>query len=269
MKVHVGCSGWDYADWEGQFYPKGIHPQDYLPFYSNVFSYAEIDSSFHAMPDRFATIGWNKLTPENFRFTAKFPRLITHDNRLAGPPSDIETFLEMMKPLKSKVLALLIQLPSSLTAMEGMEKLKRMIPHLDRDFRYAIEVRHASWFNKDFYKLLSSNNICLTWSVLDSIHTSYEVTADFVYLRFIGERRENEKESNQIRKNRKAEMNAWGARLKLIQTKVNLGVIAVNNHYTGFGPFGVNAFRKTIGLKPLVWDGLQEKFDQQLHSESQ
>jgi uncharacterized protein YecE (DUF72 family) len=268
MKVYVGCTGWNYSDWESQFYPKGMDPQDYLPFYSKFFTYAEIDSSFQAIPDRFMTIGLNQLTPDNFRFTAKFPRLITHDSRLAGPPSDLETFFEMMKPLKGKLMALLIQLPSSLAAKEGMEKLKKMIPLFDMDFRYAIEVRHESWFNKDFYRLLSLNNICLTWSVLDSIHATSEVTADFIYLRFMGEKRANEKESSQIRNNRAAEMKAWAARLRLVQDRVNLGIIAVNNHYGGFGPASVNEFRKIIGLKAVAWDGKKKNVDPQLSSES-
>ena len=257
MKPYVGCSGWHYADWEGQFYPRGMDSQDYLPWYSKAFDYVEADATFHTMPDRFTTIGWNKLTPDNFRFTAKFPRVITHDNRLGGPPSDLETFFEMMKPLKDKLLALLIQLPSSLTAQEGMEKLKKMIPLFDKDFRYAIEVRDESWFNKDFYKLLSSNNICLTWSVLEAIHTNTEVTADFIYLRLIGDRRLDGKDPRPILRNRTPEMKAWGARLKMVQNKVNFGIVAANNQYAGFGPSTANGFRKTIGLKAAVWEGMK------------
>jgi Protein of unknown function DUF72 len=83
-----------------------------------------------------------------------------------------------MRPLRRKLLALLLQLPPSLTTKEGLKKLEALIHNLDADFRYAIEVRHKSWFdNKQVYKLLSDNNICLAWSQLDTIQTPPELTS--------------------------------------------------------------------------------------------
>jgi uncharacterized protein YecE (DUF72 family) len=94
-----------------------------------------------------------------------------------------------MGPLRHKLLTLLLQLPPSLTAEEGLKKLEALIPNLDPNYRFAIEVRHTSWFdNTEFYKLLSDNNICLAWSQLDTIQTPPELTSDFIYLRFIGDR---------------------------------------------------------------------------------
>ena len=66
--------------------------------------------------------------------------------------------------------------------------MEALIPILDPDFRYAIEVRHKSWFDRSVYKLLSENDICLAWSQLDTIQTPPELTSDFIYLRFIGDR---------------------------------------------------------------------------------
>ena len=51
----------------------------------------------------------------------------------------------------------MLQLPPSLTAKEGLKKLKALIHMLDPDFRYAIEVRNESWFDN---KEVSS--YCLT-----------------------------------------------------------------------------------------------------------
>jgi uncharacterized protein YecE (DUF72 family) len=69
-----------------------------------------------------------------------------------------------MRPLRRKLLALLLQLPPSLTAKEDLKKLEALSHMLDPDFRYAIEVRHRSWFDKNVYKLISENDICLAWS---------------------------------------------------------------------------------------------------------
>jgi uncharacterized protein YecE (DUF72 family) len=94
----------------------------------------------------------------------KLYRSITHEKRLADPERQLRYHFDMMRPLQRKLLALLIQLPPSLTAKEGLKKLAALIHKLDPDFRYAIELRHTSWFDKTVYKLLSDNNTCLAWS---------------------------------------------------------------------------------------------------------
>lgn len=114
---------------------------------------------------------WSLITPDNFRFTAKVPRSITHEKRLADPERHLRYFFDVMSPLRRKLLALLLQLPPSLTVKEGLKKLESLIHMLDPGFRYAIEVRNKSWFDKNVYKLLSDNNICLAWSQLDTIQT--------------------------------------------------------------------------------------------------
>ena len=146
LKYHIGCSGWSYTSWKGPFYPPNLENSDWLRFYSQVFDYVEIDSSFYRIPSQFMVKNWVKRTPDNFRFTAKFPKVITHDKLLVDVEEDVERFLENIGPLEKKTLALLIQLPPSLEIMLGLEGLRNLLPLLDDRFRYAIEVRHHSWF---------------------------------------------------------------------------------------------------------------------------
>ena len=68
---------------------------------------------------------WVKKTPDNFRFTAKFPKIITHDKHLVDVERGSELFLENMEPLREKTLALLIQLPPSMEIMPGLEGSKK------------------------------------------------------------------------------------------------------------------------------------------------
>ena len=90
---------------------------------------------------------WYNRTPENFRFTAKFPKVITHDKRLSDFDEDqLNYFFASISELKEKLLALLIQLPPSIQIVEGLDALRGILPYLDKGFRYAIEVRHRSWF---------------------------------------------------------------------------------------------------------------------------
>ena len=185
----MGCSGWSYDAWLGHFYPANTDHRNFLKYYSHVFNFVEVDSSFYRPPNLFMTKKWASITPSSFRFTAKFPRSITHEKRLADPEKELRYFLDMMRPLQKKLLALLIQLPPSLAANEGLKKMETFIDSLDPNFRYALEVRHPSWFDsKRFYKLLSDSNICLAWSQLATIQTPPELTTDFIYLRFIGDR---------------------------------------------------------------------------------
>jgi uncharacterized protein YecE (DUF72 family) len=169
-------------------YPANLDCKDFLQYYSRIFDFVEIDSSFYRAPNLFMTKQWSSMTPANFRFTAKFPRLITHEKRLAKPERHLRYFFDVMHPLRRKLLALLLQLLPSLTAKEGLKKLQALIHNLDPDFRYTLEVRHPSWLDDKVYKLLSYNNICLAWSELDTIQTPSGLTSDFLYLRFIGDR---------------------------------------------------------------------------------
>ena len=89
---------------------------------------------------------WFSKTSDKFRFTAKFPKVITHDKHLVDVDREVEVFLKNIEPLHEKALALLIQLPPSLEIMPGLEGLRQLVPLLDDRFRYAVEVRHQSWF---------------------------------------------------------------------------------------------------------------------------
>ncbi|MGB6671291.1 MAG: DUF72 domain-containing protein, partial [Candidatus Nitrosopolaris sp.] len=138
----------------------------WLKYYSHVFDYVEIDSSFYRIPSPFMVKNWYKRSPQNFKFTAKFPKVITHDKRLKDVDKELERFLEAMRPLADKTMALLIQLPPSLHIFEGLERLRDIVPTLDNRFRYAEEVRHGSWFQDLAYNFFANNEICMVWSQL-------------------------------------------------------------------------------------------------------
>jgi uncharacterized protein YecE (DUF72 family) len=72
---------------------------------------------------------------------------------------ELEHFFDVMAPLKNKTLALLIQLPPSLQIHKGLDHLRELVPQLDQRFRYAIEVRHPSWFQDLSYSFFANNDI--------------------------------------------------------------------------------------------------------------
>jgi uncharacterized protein YecE (DUF72 family) len=268
LKYYIGCSGWSYSAWRGPFYPTHhIENSDWLPYYSKVFDFVEIDSSFYSIPNPFTVKSWYNRTPDNFRFAAKFPKVITHDKRLKkDSENELNYFFKSISGLRQKILALLIQLPPSLGIIEGLANLREIVPLLDRNYRYAVEVRDRSWFQDLAYNFFANNNICLAWSQLTEIRTPPVVTTDFLYLRLIGDRTIPEKDFGKIQKDRDSEMKRWANYLKRVEkgekkkprssnnTDVNLAIVSANNHYAGFGPGTANTFRKMIGLSEARWE---------------
>ena len=198
---------------------------------------------------------WHKRSPQNFKFTAKFPKIITHDKRLKAVDKELGQFFEAMRPLADKTLALLIQLPPSLHIFEGLERLRDLVPELDTKFRYAVEVRHSSWFQDLAYNFFANNAICMVWSQLAELQTPPILTTDFLYLRLIGDRSIQEKDFGRIQIDRVLEMQKWADNIKAVQDeRIKLAIITANNHYAGFGPGTANIFRSMLGLPEAKWE---------------
>ena len=268
MQYYNGCSGWSYSAWKGPFYPSNMdNSSDWLSYYASVFDYVEIDSSFYRMPNLFTVKNWLKKTPENFKFTAKFPKVITHDKHLKDVSRELEYFHQSMLPLRDKILALLIQLPPSLKITEGLDTLRQVVSELDTKFRYAVEVRDRSWFQDLAYNFFANNNICMVWSQLAELRTPPIVTTDFLYIRLIGDRSIDEKDFGKIQKDRVIEMKKWSSKIKRVikqeegggRKNINLAIVSANNHYAGFGPGTANIFRKMVDLPEATWNKKQEE----------
>ena len=159
----------------------------------------------------------------------------------------------------------MLQLPPSLQIFTGLERLRELVHQLDPRFRYAIEVRHPSWFQDLTYSFFANNDICLVWNQLKEIQTPPIVTTDFVYVRFIGDRSIQEKDLGRIQIDRIAEMQKWAAKVKNLQgdKRVKQSIIAANNHYAGFGPGTANVFRNMLGLSDAKWED-KESEDKEL-----
>jgi uncharacterized protein YecE (DUF72 family) len=195
---------------------------------------------------------WYKRSPQNFKFTAKFPKIITHDKRLKDVDKELQRFFEAIGPLADKTLALLIQLPPSSQILEGLQRFRDLVPELDNRFRYAVKVRHRSWFQELAYNFFS---ICLVWSQLADLQTPPILTTDFIYLRRIGDRSIQDKDFGRIRIDRVLEMEKWAENIKAVQEEhVRLAIVTANNHYAGFGPGTANVFRNMLGLPEAKWE---------------
>lgn len=237
-------------------YPQQLENKYWLSYYSQIFSFVEIDSTFYKIPSKFMVSSWNKRTPEDFKFTVKFPRILTHEYSTKTVLTDIEKtismFMESIKPLKKKILAFLIQFPPWLKIMEGIDYLRTLRSFLDDSFRYAVEVRHPSWFNDMAYHFLRNRNFYLVWSQQELLATPPVKTSDFLYLRLIGDRSIQEKDFGKIVKDRQREITNWSNILKDFEKnelELKMAIISANNHYAGFGPITANMFAQVANIK--------------------
>jgi uncharacterized protein YecE (DUF72 family) len=250
-KLRIGCSGWGYDDWLGGFYPEGTPKSDYLKLYSSTFDAVEIDSSFYRIPQPAMTANWRRTVPDGFLFTAKFPKKITHEKKLVHVEEPLSWMYKSMAELRDRLGALVVQLPPSVKFDSHWEHMKTLLDLLDPKIRHAIEFRHTSWFKDEVYDLLRSKNVALAWTENQYVTSPPVVTADFVYVRLVGER--DIEEFKETVKDRSKEMREWYGHLEKEASGDDVRQVFVffNNHYAGFGPASVNEFRRLAGMMEM------------------
>ena len=176
----IGTSGFQYAEWKGNFYPEDLPAAKMLPFYAERFSTTEINYTFHRIPAPKTIDNWKAQTPEKFRFALKAPQKITHWSKLRDCADTLEYFLKVAGALGERFGPVLFQLPP--TFKKDADVLNSFLRELP-DMRAAFEFRHESWFDAEIFDLLKSRNIALCIADTDSIVTPKKITADYGYLR--------------------------------------------------------------------------------------
>jgi len=111
MKFWIGTSGFQYAEWKGNFYPEDLPAAKMLPFYSEWLNTSEINYTFHRIPSAKTIDNWKQLTPEKFRFALKAPQKITHWMKLRDCADTLRYFCDTVSALGEKLGPMLFQLP--------------------------------------------------------------------------------------------------------------------------------------------------------------
>ncbi len=202
---------------------------------------------------------WFAETPDSFRFSAKFPRVITHDNRLGKLEPYLDQFFYGMNPLKKKVFALIIQLPPSLGFDEAKPKMDILLDKVPKDYRYAVEGRHESWFTDESVKYLKEKNVCLVWNEIEGVKNPAHITSNYIYLRLIGDRSIPEEQFGRVIKDRTYDIERWTSKIKQQQGSVDSVYVLANNHFEGFAPATANSIRERFGMSELFWEEKRQK----------
>ncbi len=179
--IWIGTSGFQYAEWKGNFYPEKMPTARMLAYYAEHFPTTEINYTFHQLPSDKTLSNWATQTPEQFRFTLKALQRITDFQRLRNCEELTRVFIAAALKLGSKRGALLFQLPPSFKC--DLPVLNNFLSLLPKSVTAAFEFRDKSWFCDDVYETLRRHNATLCIAESDTLQTPVVFTGTAGYFR--------------------------------------------------------------------------------------
>lgn len=181
MNTWIGTSGFQYAEWKGNFYPEDLPAAKMLPFYAERLPTTEINYTFHRIPAAKTIANWNALTPPGFRFSLKAPQKITHFARLRDCTDTMRYFHDVISALGDKLGPVLFQLPPNFK--KDTLLLADFVNSFPTGMRASFEFRHQSWFEDEVFNALQARNVALCIADTEDLTTPQIATADYGYLR--------------------------------------------------------------------------------------
>lgn len=158
MDWHIGCSGFHYKDWKGNFYPSNLPQRSWFQFYSTKFNTLELNSTFYKFPQLKTLQNWYNISPSDFRFSVKAPRLITHYKQFNDCSTLLSDFYATIgNGLGEKLGPALFQLPPR--TVYDPRRLELLIKCMDQRFVNVIEFRDGTWWRPEVYHALEAANI--------------------------------------------------------------------------------------------------------------
>jgi uncharacterized protein YecE (DUF72 family) len=188
----IGTSGWQYRDWRGGLYPRGVPQRRWLEHYAARFLTVENNNSFYRLPSRETFAAWRDRTPDDFVMTVKASRYLTHVRRLRDPAEPVARLVSAAAGLGPKLGPVLLQLPPTLQADPGtldacLKEFRTASAALldGRGLRLAVEPRHESWWSGEIRQILAAHDAALCWADRRGRPvTPLWPTATWGYLRF-------------------------------------------------------------------------------------
>ena len=217
-KTRIGLSGWRYDGWRrGKFYPRGLAQRSELEYTSRIFNSIEINGSFYSLQRPSSYQRWYAETPENFLFSVKGPRYLTHMKQLRDVKAPLANFFASgLLALREKLGPILWQFPPRFPwSKDKFTEFFRWLPRdtaeaaalgrkhdgklkvraflkidVPRPLRYAVEIRHSTFMVPEFFELLRKHNIAFVFAdTAGKWPYAEDLTADFVYVRLHGDKK--------------------------------------------------------------------------------
>ena len=208
--IRIGISGWTYEPWRGVFYPDALAVAKELAYASKIFNAIEVNGTFYGLQKPHTFEKWAAQTPDDFIFTLKAPKYITHQRRLLDIEQAVANFfVSGVLKLGPKLGPILWQLPPNMVFKHDViESFLKLLPHTTADikpmgkacsdwmrpravtdgaeipFRHAVEVRNESFETAEFTDLLAKHNVAVVVGDTAGRWPYFEdITSDFMYVR--------------------------------------------------------------------------------------
>ena len=183
-RARVGCSGWQYRHWRGDFYPDTLPQSRWFDHYASVFDTVEINNTFYRLPERATFATWAERAPSGFEFAIKASRFLTHMKKLKDPEEPVERLFSRMSALGSHLGPVLYQLPPGWTV--DVDRFQHFLGILPRRSRHVVEFRHPSWYSSAIRSLAAQHGVAICLHDMPGSATERDATGAFVYVRFHG-----------------------------------------------------------------------------------
>ena len=206
-EVFVGCSGWYYWHWRGDFYPQDLPTTRWFDYYASRFDTVELNAPFYLWPTPATVRNWiRQAGRRQFTYAIKVNELITHTKRFARTATLVRDFGFIADLLGPHFGCFLFQLPPSFHYSAAA--LRRIVTQLDPNRRNVVEFRHRSWWNEKVFKAFRDTNTIFCSTSGPRLPDELVRTADDVYIRFHGTQKWYRHDYS------KAELAIWAERIR-------------------------------------------------------
>jgi uncharacterized protein YecE (DUF72 family) len=182
--IRIGCSGWSYPHWRGQFFPENLPQAEWFARYAQVFDTVELNNTFYRLPEPTTVSQWHEQAPRDFIYAVKVSRYLTHMKKLKEPRQPLRQFVDRMRGLGSHLGPLLYQLPPN-WHYDG-DRLRDFLAQLPQDLVHVFEFRHQSWVNDEALALLEQHAASLCVHDMSGIDVPRVSVGRIAYVRFHG-----------------------------------------------------------------------------------
>ena len=244
-EFHVGCSGWFYWRWRGDFYPETLPTSEWFFHYASHFKTVEINASFYSWPTEATVKTWIKQAgEENFIYTVKVCELITHIKRFENTKTLVKDFGFIADLLGARMGCFLFQLPPSFHYTAA--RLKEILSQLDHTRRNVVEFRHASWWNEDVFTAFRETGTIFCSCSGPRLPDQLVKTADDIYIRFHGTKQWYRHDYSE------EELRVWSKRIQESGAKRVWGYF--NNDYDGYATKNAYLLTSLLLAEPTPLD---------------
>jgi uncharacterized protein YecE (DUF72 family) len=254
--IRIGTSGFSYQDWVGPVYPPKMPEKEWLTYYTSLFSTVELNVTFYRLPTARNMDAWLRKTPDDFRFTVKAFRGLTHERE----QPDFAAFSLSIRPLAEagKLGCVLAQFPNSFhPTPENKEYLKTFRAGL-KEYPLIAEFRHSAWAKPETLEMLRDLSVgycCVDEPTLKGLMPPLAVaTSPVGYIRFHGrnaahwydhadpaERYDYEYKSD--------ELEEWVPKIRQVEDETEVTYVYFNNHPHGHGVAGARVLGKLLQIE--------------------